>query len=531
MNDLEFQASDLALDAPVAFEMEAAFLGSKRQNLRASGTVGPVASAEPSFDVAFALDPVDLAKALASAPLSGRAPSGLAGSGEVRVELRAKGSAADLAIEASLDGSDAELRIGDGFAKPRGRPLSLALSARRRGDQLEIGESELVVDETRLALRGTVEDLASPNVRMRVSSPAVQLASFGAGAEGEVLRELAVEGTLSFPRSGPRLVALVRSPSGSLRGLDYRDLALDAQLRGGRVEVSKLALAAHEGTLDATGSADLRAPGAPAFEARFAAEGLRLESLLAAHAPESSGRASGRLSAHFSVRGTGTSAERLVGAGDVDVADGVLRGFNPAGDTLRALVSLPVFSGRKLGRLFESHPQVFGAEDTPFERIEARFEVADGAVVVRDGRLLARDYTVTGRGRYAFAGRLDSSAVMAFSKQLSDEVVDAEKKLRVLRSSDGQVEFPVVISGRPDDLSVRPDLVYIANSASREALTNVVERVLIGKEGDRAEPGGDAAPEEPAAGEPPPPASIEDLGRDVLRRGLGGLLGGSREEE
>ena len=530
MNDLDFQASDLALDAPVAFEMEAAFLGSKRQNLRASGTVGPASAADPTLDVAFALDPVDLAKALASAPLSGLAPGGLAGSGVARVELRAKGTAADLALEANLDGRDAELRIGDGYAKPRGRPLSLALSARRRGDRVEIGEADLVVDETRLALRGTVEDLASPKLRLRVSSPAAHLASFGAGAEGEVLRELAVEGTLSFPRSGPRLAGAVRSPSGSLRGLDYRDLALDARLRVGKLEVPKLAFAAHEGTLDATGSADLRAPAGPAFEARLAAEGLRLESLLAAHAPASSGRASGRLSARFEVRGAGTGVDRLAGGGDVVVTDGVLRGFNPAGDALRALAGMPIFSGRKLGRLFESHPQVFGAEDTPFERIEAQLEVADGEVVIRDGRLLARDYRITGRGRYAFAGRLDSSAVMAFSKGLSDEVVDAEKKLRFLRSSEGQVEFPVVISGRPGDLSVEPDLVYIAGSASREALTSVVERVLIGKEGDRAEPGGDAAPEEPGAGESPP-ASIEDAGRELLRRGLGGLLGGSREEQ
>ncbi len=487
MNDLDFQASDLAPGAPVVFEMEAAVLGSKRQNLRASGTVGPVSAAEPSLDVVFALDPVDLARALASAPFSGRAPSRLAGSGVARVELRAKGTASDLAIEASLDGRDAELRLGDGFAKARGRPLRLALSARRRGERVEIGAGELVVDATRLAFRATVENLASPKLRLHASSPA-----------------------------------------GSLRGLDYRDLALDLRSLGGKVEVAKLALAAHGGHLEATGSAELRAAGGPAFEARLRADGMSLESLLAAHAPASAGRASGRLSASIELRGAGSRASELAGGGDLRVVEGVLRGFNPAGDALRALIGLPVLSGRKLGRLFESHPQVFGAEDTPFERFEAQLEIANGQVALRDGRLVTHAYGVTGRGRYAFAGRLDSNAVMAFSKELSDEIVDAEKKLRLLRSPDGRVELPVVVSGTPGDLSVQPDLAYVAASASREAVTGVVERVLVGKPRDR-EPGDDAGAQPPGAGESPP-VSIEDAGRELLRRGLGGLLGDRREE-
>jgi uncharacterized protein YhdP len=471
---LDFRASDLAPGAPVAFEMEAAVLGSTRQNLRASGEVVP--AAEPTLDVALALDPVDLAQALA-----GRAPAGLAASGSARLELRAKGSASDLAVEASLDFRDAELRLGDGFAKTRGRPLSLALSARRRGERVEIGTGELVVDETRVALRGSVEGLEDPKLRLEASSAV-----------------------------------------GSLRGLDYRDLALDLRSRGGKVEVEKLALAAHGGHLDATGSVDLRAPGGPAFEVRGRADGMSLESLLAAHAPAHAGRASGRLSTSLALRGVGSQSSALAGGGDLEVTDGVLRGFNPAGESLRALAGLPVLSGRKLGRLFESHPQLFGAEDTPFERIEARLEVAGGEARLRDGRLVAPDYAVRGQGRYAFGGRLHSSAVMAFSKPLSDEIVDAEKKLRLLRSPDGRVELPVVISGVPGDLSVQPDLAYVATAVSREALTGVVGGVL------QTIP----RPLEPGdgSGGEPPPASIEDAGRDLLR-GLGGLLGGRPADE
>ncbi len=533
LDHLDFRASDVVLGAPVRFELEAAVLGATRQNLRARGRVGVAEPADPTVDVEFELDPLDLAKALASPPFAGSVPSALAGSGTGRIVLRASGSASDLSIEAGVDARDADLRIGEGFTKPRGRPFSLSLAGRRRGDALEIASGEVVLGDTRLTLRGAVESLASPRVRLEVSSPALQPASFGAGAgaEGDVLRDLALTMQLSFPTSGPRIAADLRSKAGSLHGVEYGDLALDARMDRGRVDVAKLALACFGGSVAASGSADLRAPTAPSFDGRMELQGASLESLLAAGGSSGPSRATGRLDARFAVRGAGAGweaiAPTLAGGGELNVVDGVLYGFNPAGDALRALVELPVLSGRRLGRVVQSHPQLFGVEDTPFERIDARFDIAGGELVARDAQLLARDYSVTGKGRYAFAGRLDSSAVMAFSPELSDEVVDAEKKLRFLRSSDGRVEFPVVIRGTPGDIDVTPDLAYVASNASRGALTDVVERALVGKHGavDESAEGAAAPP-----GEAPPPASLEDAGRDLLHRGLGGLLGGKRRE-
>ena len=526
---LEFRASDVTPGAPVDFELAAAVLGSARPNLRASGRVDP--AAEPRVDVRVELSPLDLAAALASAPLAGGVPKGLDAAGPARLELLAKGTAADLALEASLDARDAQLRLGDGFAKPRGTPLALSFSGRRGAKGLEISDGALVLGETRLALAGAVEDLASPRVRLRIRSQALRPASFGVAGADDVLRDLALDAQISFPSSGSKLAASLRSPAGALRGVEYADLALEARMERGRFELSKLSLASWGGELSVTGSADLRAPGAPTFAARVGVVGARVESLIAAGADASPPRVTGRLDAELAVRGAGASREQiaasLVGSGKLGVADGVLRGFNPAGEALRALVCLPVLSERKLVRLYDSHPQVFGAEDTTFERIDALVEVAGGEVAARDARLVARDYDVKGEGRYAFAGRIDSSAVMAFSRELSDAAVDAEKKLRFLRSPQGRVEFPVVIRGEPGDLDVKPDLAYVAGSISREALGSVVERALVG-ERRPADPGSGAEPTDESP--PEPPASLGDAGRELLRRGLGGLLGGQRQE-
>jgi AsmA protein len=529
---VDFRASDLTPEAPVAFEMAAAVLGAKRQNLRASGSVGP-AAAEPRVDVALELAPLDLATALRAPALARALPEDLAGSGEARVELRARGTPADLALDARLDARDAELRLGTGLAKPKGRPLALSLRGRRRASELEIEQADLVVDETRLAATGTVEDLASPKARFRVTSPAVFPASLGAGAAGDAFRDLALEGSLSLPSSGAKLAASLRSPAGSVAGVDYRDLALEARWAGGRIELRELALAAHQGSLAATGSADLRAPAGPAFEATLEIDGMRLESVLSRHAPPAAGRASGRVAARLALRGVGASfaaiAPTLAGDGEVSVADGVLRDFNPAGDALRAIAVLPVLEGAKLRGVLAAHPQVFGVEDTPFESLRARLEIRGREVLARDARLLASGWDVTGDGRYALEGRLDSTAVMAFSPDLSDELLAAVPKLRFLRSSEGRVAFPVAIRGTPGRIAVEPDLAYIARSASREALAGALERALVGKRRAEPEPGeGGAA--EGADGEPAPPASPEEVGRELLRRGLEGLLGGRPED-
>ncbi len=532
VTQLDFRAADVTPGAPVGFEMEAAVLGSQRQNLRAKGSVDPAGG--PGVDLAIEIEPLDLAKALASAPLAGSAPEGLVGSGTARLELRAKGSAEDLALEGRIDAGKAELRLGQRFAKPRGEPLSLAFSGRRRAANLEIARSELVMGEARLAATGSIENLAKPSVRLRVSSQALRTAPFGAGQPDDLLRDVALDAQLSFPTTGAKLKASLRSPSGSLRGIDYSDLALEARMDRGRLEVPKLTLGAYGGKIVASGSADLRAPGGATFDTRIEAQDASVERLLAADGETGAPRASGSLAARISVRGAGSSwetiAPTLLGSGELRVADGVLRGFNPAGEALRALAGLPILSGRKLTQLFQSHPQVFGAEDTPFERIEARLEIAGGEIVSRDARLVARDYDIVGKGRYALAGRLDSSAVMVFSPALSDAVVEAERKLRFLRSREGRIELPVVIAGEPGKIDVDPDLAYVASSVSREALGEVVDRVLVGaRSTPDASAGDDAAP--PAdADETRPPASIKEVGRDILRRGLGGLLKGTPEE-
>lgn len=490
----DFEASDVRPGAPIAFELAAAVLGAERQNLRASGTLGPVDAPDPALDVALSLAPLDLATALRAEPLAHALPAALVGTGEARVEATARGSTSELVLEARIDADDAELRLGTGLSKPRGRPFSLSLRARRHGSALEIEQADLALDETRLSFAGRVEDLAAPKARFRATSPSLALASFGSGAPGEVLRDLELEGSLE----------------------------------GGRLEIPRLHFSAYSGTVDAHGSARLRGASASAFEARVEGNGLRLEEVLAGAAPGAAPRASGRVALRLTVSGAWASGDTLAttldGDGDIEVAEGMLRGFNPAASALNALIDLPVLSGKKLRRLRESRPQVFAAEDSAFESFTSRLEMRDGRVFAHDARLVAPDWVITGKGRWSFARELDAKALLAFSSALSDDALAAEPALRFLRSTRGELEFPVAIRGSGGRIGIEPDVSHLARTASREAVTDALGKALS------VVPGVPPAEGEPSTKQSERAPRLKDVGRDLLRHGRG-LLGKPHEDE
>jgi hypothetical protein len=145
--------------------------------------------------------------------------------------------------------------------------------------------------------------------------------------------------------------------------------------------------------------------------------------------------------------------------------------------------------------------------------MDAKIDIRDGWAHFRDFRLAARDYAVAGQGRYSLDNRLDMTTVMTFSQPLSDSLVKAAKPMRYLRSAEGRVEFPVKLIGAAPNIKAVPDLGYIAKAASRQAIGKLLEDALGGS---KEEPAADGGTREPSA---------EDAAVDLLKKGLGDLLG------
>jgi AsmA protein len=530
---LDVTVSELSPTRPVAFEARAAVFGSDARNLELDGRVGPLDAQTPQLAFRLRLDPLPLGEAAKLPAVRAALPADFAGSGPVRVEAEAEGTLEALAFRSSVDARGADLRLGEGFTKPAGVPFEARVRGQRQGARLEIEAADLVYGETRLEATASVPDVDRPSVEFTARSAVLAPAAFGAGAAGDALRGVEAKGNLAFPDAGTRGTLGVRSASGSVAGTEYADLAADVKLAGPRLTLERLAARAFDGTLGATGSLDTSRPNRTGVALVTTLSGVLIEQVLEAQAQNAAGLVSGRLDSRLDITGTGSDWEALqrtlTGTGSFQVKDGVLHRFNPAGEALDAVLALSTLSGSRLGRVAAAYPKVFGKEDAPFEMMEAKLDIRDGWIRLRDFVLDAADYRLAGEGRYAFDGRLEAQTQLAFSQALSAELIDAEPQLRYLRTAGGSVEIPLALRGTASKVAVVPDVSRLAGTAAREAIFDAVGRGLgVPAGGTAAAPESGAEPGVPAEAAPAKP---EDVGRELLERGLGELLGGSRKKE
>ena len=517
---VDFRASDLSPDAPVRFELEAA-LGAARPNLEVSGTLGPLGSDAPALDIELALGPLPAESVLALGPVRQSLPEGLEVVGPVRLDASAAGTADALRFEAELDAESAAVTLGEGFSKPAGVPLRLALRGERSGDAASVESFEIRVDDAALRGRAKIASLERQSAEFSASSEALPLAPLGAGEPGDVLRDLSLEGTLA----GERITARLRSPSGVLRGTRYADLAVDLALTGGRIEIEKAHMQAWGGTVSATGTYDTSA-ARPRFDLRTRAEQVSVGELLAERAPAAAARLTGTLDQELQLRGQGSGWEQikplLSGDGSLRLSSGIIKKINALAVYFRALGVIPFLADQGVVRFVDAHPELFLAEDTPYDRIGSLLQIRDGWVLLPDLELVKESYQLRSvrPGRYSLDHDLDLPLELVLSQPLSAEAVGYADRLRYFRGADGRLVLPLSVRGIPPIPT--PDPQVLAGVAARAGASILVEKLLGSPPRSEQAPAG----EEPGPAQPPAP---EDVGAELLRRGLEGLLRGSDE--
>jgi uncharacterized protein involved in outer membrane biogenesis len=434
---------------------------------------------------------------------------------------------------AAIDITDGTLRYVDKTAKPAAEQTIRKLDFRasnvsRSGVSFDIRAAVMGAENQNIRIEGRVVDLENPKVDFELSSGAFELPA-EAGTAPDVLRDLVVAGSLSLPKAGPKVVATLRSPKGSIAAADYRDLAIDFEMQKQVATIQKFSLQAFGGELGMTGRYDMRNASRPSFELKSKLSGMRIEELIESRKPGSGDDLTGQLGGDLSLAGAGAGWESikqsLKGQGGIQLVDGVLKDVNLADAALKGITGVPGLSGGLPPSLRAKYPQVFGAGDTVFENMDAKIDIGDGWANFRDFRLAARDYSIEGKGRYSLDNRLDMSTVMAMSRPLSDDLVQAAQPMQYLRNAEGRVEFPVKLVGSVPDIKTVPDVGYIAKAASRQAVGKLLERALGGSKQEAATGTGEAAGD--GTTEDPPTAEDAAKGAavDLLNKGLGGLLG------
>jgi uncharacterized protein involved in outer membrane biogenesis len=368
---LDLRATGLRAGTPVAVDLRAAVLGADERNLHASGTVGPVGASLAAhalpMDLALEIGPLVIDDLRRLPALARALPAGLSSKDPIHVEATAKGTASDLALTVSLDGTSAALAWGAAFRKPGGTPLRIAVAARRSDGRIELKSASLALQELDLRARGTVRSAATTSVDLQIDGAPVSIAALD-----ELLPPLAeydLSGTLEAHVHASGAVGGGRLPKleGSLSLTDVaggaendplriQDLTTEIALRGERAVLPPTGFALGGSPIEASATLkDFTSPEV-SFQARSAA--LRPASLGMRH----------------------TRPDELLR--DV-VVDGTLtlRDGTPA-------VGGSLASGS--GRL----------RDIDYRDLQSRFSVRGGTVTVPHIELRAFDGTYSGTGRY-----------------------------------------------------------------------------------------------------------------------------------
>jgi hypothetical protein len=299
----------------------------------------------------------------------------------------------------------------------------------------------------------------------------------------------------------------------------------------------------------------MASPDEPAFSFRGKVDGIDVGALVAHFGAGRALQMSGRLQGTFDLSGRGSEWEvirrALTGNGALEVSDGVLKGVNIAESVLAGLTGIPGLSNLISPNVRGKYPELFGMDDTVFEVLAGKMTLGDGQALLDEIALAARDYRLDGKGTIGLDKALDIGMTFVASQNLTGDLTRSAKEIQFLTDANGRFNLPLRLAGSMPTFRVQPDLQYAARQLSSSLVQTGLSKgldALLGKKRapepvpqGGAEPTTDAPaeqhPAQPDLAEQPPaqpdpaeqPPAQPDPAEELIRRGLGALLGGDQE--
>lgn len=482
-------------------------------NLSGKGTI--LTGAETSLDLQ-----VDSKRA----PLDGwdRLFPALAGqkvSGELEIHLTARGKVGS----APLPKLTGNLALKNVNAQIKGWPHpieGLSTTIVFKGDAAELARTKFRLGGSPVELEAKVENFKTPAITFTFQSPELRAASIGIAGKGvkkeEMARGLAVKGTYRPAGKSSAFQGAVRSSSGTMRDIDYQELQANLGLRDRVAILDKLALRAFAGTYHGSGSYDMRESETPKFDFQSSVRGMMVKGLLISKFPGAEKHIDGLLDMDIALSGSGKNWEKiqkmLRGEGRMEVKDGVLKEVNIAEGAIGGVTGISGLSNLISSRVGEKYPEIFGASDTRFETLKGTVQIDEGRARTEDLTLSARDYTILGKGTFAFVNRLDFTATFSASERLTEDVVSDAKVAKYITNEQGRLSIPFRMTGALPKVRTRPDKEFIAKSIKRGLIEGEIGKLLGGKEKSSEETG------ERKEKKPRPE-------QELIKKGLEGIFG------
>jgi hypothetical protein len=203
------------------------------------------------------------------------------------------------------------------------------------------------------------------------------------------------------------------------------------------------------------------------------------------------------------------------------VKDGALKGVNIAEAVLGAAAGAPGLTVLVPGRIRQQHSSLFNDHNTTFDTLGGSVRIVDGAVHTDDIKAAAKDFAITGRGKFTFESRVDFAATFHASKSMTRDIVGGAAAAKYLVGPDGTLTIPFSLTGVLPNVRAQPDLGYIAKAVSGSLIQKGIGDLLGSSRGGSG--GGAAASGSSGA------SGGESLG-GALGEALGGFLGTGKSQ-
>lgn len=218
----------------------------------------------------------------------------------------------------------------------------------------------------------------------------------------------------------------------------------------------------------------------PHFEGTLDVRDLDMESVI----PEiykKGDYVSGRLGAKTQLSFDGVSPDlfkqSLKGQGTTEITDGALRNRNISREVFDRLSPVLAVMNLLGGELPPELNEMLGALDTPFQSLQAAWDVQAGVMRVSEFRLMHPNYQLSGRGSYGILDRrVDGSAQLLISQSISAYLMKKIREMELLADRNGQVVIPFRCSGMFPDAIVQPDLAYIGSRLLQGGTDQLINR-------------------------------------------------------
>ncbi len=242
----------------------------------------------------------------------------------------------------------------------------------------------------------------------------------------------------------------------------------------------------------------------------FTAEELPLAQILPPvppNAPELRGQLTVRLQGALGTLNPAHALASLSGSGSFRISDPVVVNLNILRVVFERFSVLPGLSQALESRLPGQYQEMLQANDTKFSPIDLPLQVERGVLRFKSIALRTEMFSVSGVGHVGFDRALAIQAALRMEPSLSTAVVRAVNELQALVSEDGEMEIPLAIQGRVPQITVQPDVNYIASKVisakAGDLLGDLLKRALPQDAAQPAQPTeAGRAPAEPAAEEP-----------------------------